>query len=190
MNPLSTHCGSPYRGRLAPSPTGFLHLGHARTFWVAQQRATGQGGALVLRNEDLDPQRSKPEFVAAMLEDLRWFGFRWSEGPDCGGPFGSYNQSERTQLYRAALDKLRASRRVFGEVPVGLRDSGKRDRDGRRILISDPAGQATIRRARALDALRAIRRASRARGLDRLKERDVEAIIAKSRRARRRRARG
>src|SRR5262245_53556440 len=84
-----------YRGRLAPSPTGLLHLGHARTFWTAQQRAREAGGTLVLRNEDLDPDRCKPEFVAAMLEDLAWFGFQWQEGPDGGGPFGPYNQSDR-----------------------------------------------------------------------------------------------
>jgi len=68
---------SSYRGRLAPSPTGYLHLGHARTFWVAQQRATAHHGVLVLRNEDLDRSRSKPEFANAMFEDLDWFGFRW-----------------------------------------------------------------------------------------------------------------
>ena len=60
-----------YRGRLAPSPTGYLHLGHARTFWIAEQRALAQNGILVLRNEDLDTARSKVEFSEAMLEDLR-----------------------------------------------------------------------------------------------------------------------
>lgn len=95
-----------YRGRLAPSPTGYLHLGHARTFWVAQQRAQNNRGNLILRNEDLDRSRSKPEFVTAMLEDLRWFGFQWQEGPDCGGPFAPYSQSERLQLYRHAFEKL------------------------------------------------------------------------------------
>ena len=59
-----------YRGRLAPSPTGFLHLGHARTFWKAQQRARERDGVLVLRNEDLDPARSRSEFAAAMSEDM------------------------------------------------------------------------------------------------------------------------
>ena len=97
-----------YRGRLVPSPTGFLHAGHARTFWTAQQRAERAGGVLVLRNEDLDAKRSRPEFAAAMLEDLRWFGFHWQEGPDCGGPFGPYAQSRRQDFYRAALDKLNA----------------------------------------------------------------------------------
>jgi len=97
---------SSYRGRLAPSPTGYLHLGHARTFWTAQARAKAAGGALVLRNEDLDRARSRPEFVSAMIEDLRWFGFEWQEGPDAGGPFGPYNQSERYSMYREALKKL------------------------------------------------------------------------------------
>lgn len=96
-----------YRGRLAPSPTGYLHLGHARTFWTAQQRATQAEGQLVLRNEDLDHARCKPEFVSAMFEDLKWFGFQWHEGPDCGGPFAPYNQSERIPIYRKAFEALR-----------------------------------------------------------------------------------
>jgi glutamyl-tRNA synthetase len=108
-----TPANAAYRGRLAPSPTGHLHLGHARTFWVAQQRARAAGGTLVLRNEDLDRQRARPEFVAAMFADLRWFGFRWQEGPDCGGPFGPYSQSERRELYVAALEKLRAGGCVY-----------------------------------------------------------------------------
>lgn len=95
-----------YRGRLAPSPTGHLHLGHARTFWIAQERARANGGTLILRNDDLDRARCKPEFVAAMYEDLKWFGFIWSEGPDCGGPFAPYSQSERTAHYRAVLAQL------------------------------------------------------------------------------------
>ena len=70
---------------MAPSPTGYLHLGHARTFWMAQERARTCGGTLILRNEDLDSTRFKMEFVDAMLEDLRWVGLMWSEGPDIGG---------------------------------------------------------------------------------------------------------
>jgi len=96
-----------YRGRLAPSPTGYLHLGHARTFWITQQRALDAGGTLILRNEDLDRARCKPEFVSAMYEDLEWFGFNWQEGPDVGGPHAPYNQSERMHFYRAAFDQLR-----------------------------------------------------------------------------------
>jgi len=102
-----------YRGRLAPSPTGLLHLGHARTFWIAQERARANRGTLILRNEDLDAQRFKLEFVSAMLEDLRWFGFEWQEGPDCGGPFAPYNQNERIHFYRAALEKLRGRGLIY-----------------------------------------------------------------------------
>jgi glutamyl-tRNA synthetase len=102
-----------YRGRIAPSPTGHLHLGHARTFWVAQERARANGGELILRNEDLDSTRFKMDFVSAMLEDLRWFGFEWSEGPDVGGPFVPYNQSERMSFYRAALEKLRDGNFIY-----------------------------------------------------------------------------
>jgi glutamyl-tRNA synthetase len=96
-----------YRGRLGPSPTGLLHLGHARTFWIAAQRAAERGGQLILRNEDLDAQRCRPEFVQAMFEDLHWLGIEWSEGPDCGGPFGPYAQSERREHYLAAWKRLR-----------------------------------------------------------------------------------
>ena len=104
---------SSYRGRLAPTPTGYLHLGHARTFWTARERAKASGGTLILRNDDLDRARCKPEFVRAMFEDLRWFGFEWTEGPDIGGVFAPYNQSERFSFYRSALEKLREGKFVY-----------------------------------------------------------------------------
>ena len=113
MNPQAAIINPKYRGRLAPSPTGYLHLGHARTFWVAQQRARANGGELILRNEDLDATRFKMEYAGAMLEDLRWFGFAWTEGPDVGGPFAPYNQSGRMKFYRAALEKLRAGNFIY-----------------------------------------------------------------------------
>lgn len=96
-----------YRGRLAPSPTGLLHVGHARTFWIAAQRARDRRGTLILRNEDLDPQRSRGEFAQAMVEDLRWLGIRWSEGQDCGGAFAPYAQSERRAHYLEGWRRLR-----------------------------------------------------------------------------------
>ena len=102
-----------YRGRLAPSPTGYLHLGHARTFWTAAERARHAGGVLLLRNDDLDRERSRPEFVRAMLEDLQWLGLRWQEGPDCGGPYAPYSQSERYGHYLAAWRKLREGGRIY-----------------------------------------------------------------------------
>lgn len=104
---------SSYRGRLAPSPTGFLHLGHARTFWTAQVRAREAGGTLILRNDDLDRDRVRPEFVAGFIEDLRWFGCDWSEGPDLGGPFAPYSQSERLGHYREAFNRLRGSGAIY-----------------------------------------------------------------------------
>jgi len=95
-----------YRGRLAPSPTGLLHVGHARTFWTAWQRARDAGGTLVMRMEDLDPERSKSVYAEAALEDLRWLGIRWQEGPDEGGPCAPYVQSERREFYVAAWRRL------------------------------------------------------------------------------------
>jgi glutamyl-tRNA synthetase len=97
---------SSYRGRLAPSPTGYLHVGHARTFWTAWQRARDASGALVMRMEDLDPDRSKSSFAEAAYEDLRWLGIRWQEGPDKGGPFAPYVQSRRRSIYLAAWRRL------------------------------------------------------------------------------------
>jgi glutamyl-tRNA synthetase len=92
-------------GRLAPSPTGLLHLGHARTFWIAAQRARAAGGTLLLRNDDLDRARCRPEFVAAMVEDLRWLGLTWDGA--------MVSQSERLPLYRAALARLHAAGAIF-----------------------------------------------------------------------------
>ena len=107
----------PYRGRLAPSPTGYLHLGHARTFLIAAERARLAGGVLVLRNEDLDASRARPEYARAMLEDLDWLGIRWQEGPQLPGNetggFGPYRQSERSTLYRKVIMALEANGRVY-----------------------------------------------------------------------------
>jgi glutamyl/glutaminyl-tRNA synthetase len=96
ITPIQT---SGYRGRLAPSPTGYLHVGHARTFWTAYQRARDAGGTLVMRMEDLDPERSKSTYAEAAYEDLRWLGIRWHEGPDMGGPHAPYVQSKRMSTY-------------------------------------------------------------------------------------------
>lgn len=87
-----------YRTRLAPSPTGFLHLGHGRTFWFAWDRCRRLNGSLVLRTEDLDSQRCKPEFVSGAMKDIQWLGLNWDAGP--------YFQSERLDLYRVYLENL------------------------------------------------------------------------------------
>ncbi|WP_348263840.1 tRNA glutamyl-Q(34) synthetase GluQRS [Telmatobacter sp. DSM 110680] len=106
MDRRSSFVPSGYRGRLAPSPTGYLHIGHARTFCTAWKRARAAGGALVMRMEDLDRERSRAEHAEAALEDLNWLGLHWDEGPDVGGPFGPYTQSERTDIYLAAWRRL------------------------------------------------------------------------------------
>jgi glutamyl-tRNA synthetase len=102
-----------YRGRIAPSPTGYLHLGHAITFWRAQERARERGGKLVLRIEDLDTDRCPAEFRDAIVEDLHWFGLRWDEGPDIGGSFAPYTQSERDEIYLAQWKKLRDAGLIY-----------------------------------------------------------------------------
>ena len=101
------------RGRYAPSPTGFLHLGNARTALVAYWHAKARNGTFLMRVEDLDSARSKPEMVSANLDELRWLGLSWDEGPDVGGPSRPYVQSQRFSLYETALNKLVIQNRVF-----------------------------------------------------------------------------
>ena len=103
----------PYRGRLAPSPTGGLHLGIARTALCAWLRARSSGGVLVLRVEDIDTPRVVAGSAESIMEDLRWLGLDWDEGPDVGGPHAPYLQSQRTQRYEAALEQLSARGFVY-----------------------------------------------------------------------------
>ena len=93
-------------GRLAPSPTGAQHLGNARTYLLAWLAARSVGGRVVLRIEDIDSPRVKPWAVDQAVEDLRWLGLDWDEGPDVGGPNVPYVQTERAADYAAALDQL------------------------------------------------------------------------------------
>ena len=97
------------RGRLAPSPTGYAHLGNAWAFLLAWLAARARKGVLILRLEDIHPQRSRPEFATALLEDLRWLGLDWDQGPDVGGPAEPYAQSLRTAVYADALARLEAA---------------------------------------------------------------------------------
>jgi len=101
------------RGRFAPSPTGLLHLGNARTALLAWLQARSAGGAFVLRIEDIDPDRSRPELVPQILDDLRWLGLDWDEGPDAGGAHAPYTQSERLALYADALACLQTGGQVY-----------------------------------------------------------------------------
>jgi len=93
-------------GRYAPTPSGRLHLGNARSALLCWLWARALGGRFVMRVEDLDPGRSRAEHERDQLADLRWLGLDWDEGPDVGGPHGPYRQSERGELYAAALNRL------------------------------------------------------------------------------------
>jgi glutamyl-tRNA synthetase len=100
-------------GRLAPSPTGGLHLGHARTFLIAWLAARHAGGRIILRIEDLDASRVRAEARNATRLDLQWLGLDWDEGLDVGGPSAPYIQSERLPYYEDVLDRLKASESVY-----------------------------------------------------------------------------
>jgi len=99
--------------RFAPSPTGALHLGNARTAFFNDLAARASGGRLVLRIEDTDAERSDEAHLARLLEDLRWLGLEWAEGPDVGGARGPYRQSERGGHYARAMAALEAQGRVY-----------------------------------------------------------------------------
>ncbi|MDP6101679.1 MAG: glutamate--tRNA ligase family protein, partial [Dehalococcoidia bacterium] len=101
------------RLRFAPSPTGFLHVGGARTALFNWLYARRHGGVFVLRIEDTDVRRSSDDLVAGILDGLRWLGIEWDEGPGVGGPHGPYLQSARLESYRTAVDRLLADGRAY-----------------------------------------------------------------------------
>ena len=101
------------RVRFAPSPTGYLHVGGARTALFNWLFARRHGGTFVLRIEDTDAERSSWEMVAGIVEGLRWLGLDWDEGPDVGGPHGPYFQSQRLDTYRAVIDRLIAAGQAY-----------------------------------------------------------------------------
>jgi glutamyl-tRNA synthetase len=104
---------SPPRVRFAPSPTGYLHIGGARSALYNYLHARRTGGTFVLRMEDTDRARSTPESVQAILDGLRWLGLDWSEGPGKGGPYGPYFQTERLETYRAHAEQLIAAGKAY-----------------------------------------------------------------------------
>src|SRR5579859_2474990 len=104
---------SAVRVRFAPSPTGYLHVGGARTALFNWLFARHSGGKFILRIEDTDRERSKPEYEEGIIRDLQWLGLDWDEGPSLGGRFGPYRQTERASLYREQLKKLLATGSVF-----------------------------------------------------------------------------
>jgi glutamyl-tRNA synthetase len=101
------------RVRFAPSPTGYLHIGGARTALFNWLDARRNHGHFVLRIEDTDRERSTAESVQAILEGLRWLGLEWDEGPEVGGPYAPYFQTERLPSYRAAADRLIADKKAY-----------------------------------------------------------------------------
>ena len=100
-------------GRLAPSPTGAQHVGNARTYLLAWLSVRSRGGRVIVRMEDIDSPRVKRGAAAEALVDLAWLGLDWDEGPDVGGPHAPYVQTERRELYRAALSRLQAAEMVY-----------------------------------------------------------------------------
>jgi len=103
----------PVCGRFAPSPTGYLHLGNAWAFLCAWLGARSHGGSLVMRIEDIDPKRSKAEYVRALLEDLRWLGLDWDAGPDTTREGRAYYQSNRQENYLEGIRRLEANGLIY-----------------------------------------------------------------------------
>jgi glutamyl-tRNA synthetase len=99
--------------RFAPSPTGSLHLGNARTAFFSHLWARKTGGRFILRIEDTDVERSEPRFRDALLADLNWLGLDWDEGPEIGGPSAPYSQSERGEFYRRLFERLETEGRAY-----------------------------------------------------------------------------
>jgi glutamyl-tRNA synthetase len=146
------------RGRFAPSPTGPLHLGNARTALLSWLDARARGGRYVMRVEDLDGPRVRPGLEGRILAELRWLGLDWDEGPDVGGPSGPYRQSERTGRYAAALERLREAGVVYpcfcsraeialvSQAPHGPSDEGPRYPGTCRALPAEDARARSERR--------------------------------------------
>ncbi len=118
------------RLRFAPSPTGYLHVGGARTALFNWLYARRHGGVFILRIEDTDVERSQPEMVTGILDGLRWLGIDWDEGPEVGGPHAPYYQSQRLERYRAAAKQLL--------------DSGQAFEDGGAIRFKVPPGKTSF----------------------------------------------
>ena len=167
------------RLRFAPSPTGSLHLGNARTALVNWLAARAQGGTLLLRIEDTDTERTQAGAEAAILQDLEWLGIDWDEGPGVGGEYGPYRQSERGALYEAATlrlleisaayrcfcdrDQLDAERRAARDRGETTRYPGFcRQLDAAEATRRHRAGEPSVVRFRAPE--RAVRFADRLRG--------------------------
>ncbi len=144
---------APVRVRFAPSPTGHLHIGGARTAIYNWAFARHHGGTFILRIDDTDAERSTEENTGQILRSLRWLGLDWDEGPEVGGPYGPYLQTERAVLYREALDTLKSSGHAYPCFCTPEELAAKRDaaRDGDGVFGYD-------RTCRSLDPAEAARR--------------------------------
>ena len=151
------------RVRFAPSPTGYLHVGGARTALFNWLLARRHGGAFILRIEDTDVERSSTDMVGGILDGLRWLGLDWDEGPGVGGPHEPYFQSGRLERYRAAAERLVSKGLAYycyctpEEIRV-KREAGEREKGGwiyDRTCASLPEGEVAAREARGMP--RAIR---------------------------------
>ena len=123
------------RVRFAPSPTGYLHVGGARTALFNWLYARHHRGKFILRIEDTDKARSTPELTNMILDSLRWLGLDWDEGPEAGGEYGPYFQSERGELYRQALAKLQAEGKVY---PCFCSAEELEERRGEQMKVGKP----------------------------------------------------
>ncbi len=100
-------------GRFAPSPTGYMHLGNVWAALLAWLSVRSQDGTMILRVEDLDPDRSKAHFTERIISDMKWLGLDWDEGPNLGGEFGPYRQDDRRHIYESALTYLKERDLVY-----------------------------------------------------------------------------
>src|SRR3569623_1980108 len=131
--PSPSAAGAVPRGRYAPSPTGPLHLGNNRTALLAWLQIRLAGGVFVLRIDDFDAACNRPGGIEQLIDDLRWLGLDWDEGPDVGGPHAPYLQSQRSTIYYAAFRQLRDHGRVIpchcSRKDIALAASAPHERD-------------------------------------------------------------
>ena len=101
------------RVRFAPSPTGQLHIGNVRTALYNWLFARKTGGSFVLRIEDTDVERSEKRFETQLMEDMKWLGLDWDEGPDVGGPYPPYRQTDKMDVYRSYAQRLIREQKAY-----------------------------------------------------------------------------
>ena len=131
----------PIRTRFAPSPTGYLHIGGVRTALFNWLFARRHGGQFILRIDDTDQQRNVQAALQPILDGFRWLGLDWDEGPEVGGPYGPYRQSQRSEIYRDVIDKLLAAGEA--RVMVVAAESGHPTSNTVVFLVSNPAPSVT-----------------------------------------------